>query len=249
MLRKTAIIGVRKCLGIPDEGLLNEEKALVWYREHFRQTKGEEMKGTFGFQYDQRSGLVNFEYEAGPNFLQVYAPQPLDNEVPLDKEVIALAKELNMPYWVAPVLRVVLLVGEPLEEVNLRIPDELIVPLGNLRMLIRPISNTSLRKWRKTGEMMGLLPSNVDMWQVPGTITTYGSERKNKKRQLYWETFLAYNEAISERRRRGQKRKKGLLVETAKILEKEYGWEYFPDSYTVRRYLDRAEKIWQMSMH
>ncbi len=68
MLWETAIIGVRKCLGIPDEGLPSEGEALAWYREHFKQTKGEEMEGTFGFQYDQRSGLVNFEYEAGSDF-------------------------------------------------------------------------------------------------------------------------------------------------------------------------------------
>lgn len=72
-------------------------------------------------------------------------------------------------------------------------------------------------------------------------------KRENKKELLYWQTFLAYMDAIEERRMRGQKGEKGLLVETAKILEKEYGWECFPDSYTVRRYLDRAEKIWRVS--
>jgi len=249
MLPKTAIIGARKCLGIPDEGLPSEEEALAWYREHFRQFKGEEMKERFGFQYDQRLGLVDFEYEVGPEFIQIHAPLPLDNTVPLDKEVITLAKELNMPDWVAPVLRLVLLVGKLPEKLKFRLPDYLIVPLGGFRVLVHPIGDISPRKWRKTGEMMGLLPGEIDMWKVSGTITSYNSKRKNKEELLYLQTLLAYYDAVEQRRMRGQKGKKGLLVETAKILEKKYGWEYFPDSYTVRRYLDRAEKIWHISTH
>jgi len=249
MLQKTAIIKTRQRLGIPDEGLLSEKEALAWYREHFRQTKGEERKGTFGFQYDQRSGLIDFEYGAGLEFIQIHAPLPLDNAVPLDKEVITLAKELNMPDWAAPVLRLVLLVGELPEKLELKLPDHLIAPLGGFRVLVHPIGSVSLRRWRKTGEMMGLLPGEIDMWKVPGTITAYNPKRKNRKEWLYWQTLLAYHDAIGQRRKRGQKGKKGLLVEAAKILEKEYGWDYFPDSYTVRRYLDRAEKIWHISTH
>ena len=249
MLQKTAIIKTRQRLGIPDEGLPSEGEALAWYGEHFRQTKGGEMRGTFGFQYDQRSGLIDFEYEAGSDFLQVYAPQPLDNEVPLDKEAITLAEELNMPDWVAPVLRLVLLVGEIPDKLELKLPDHLIAPLGGFRVLVHPIGSVSLRRWRKTGEMMGLLLGEIDMWKVPGTITSYSSKRESKKELLYWQTLLAYHDAVEQRRMRGQKGKKGLLVETAQILEKKYGWEYFPDSYTVRRYLDRAEKIWHISTH
>jgi len=249
MLQKNAIINIRQRLGIPEGGLLGEEEALAWYREHFRQAKGEEMKGTFGFQYDHWSGLINFEYEAGSDFLRVHAPQLLDDEVPLDKEVITLAKELNMPDWAAPVLRVVLLVGELPEKLELKLPDHLIAPLGGFRVLVHPIGSVSLRRWRKTGEMMGLLPAKIDMWKVPGTITSYSPKRENKKELLYLQTLLAYHDAVEQRRMRGQKGKRGLLVETAKILEKKHGWEYFPDSYTVRRYLDRAEKIWHISTH
>ena len=249
MLQRTAIIKTRQRLGIPDEGLLSEKEALAWYREHFRQTKGEEMKGTFGFQYDQRSGLIDFEYEAGPEFIQIHAPLPLDNAVPLDKEVITLAKELNITDWASPVLRLVLLVGELPEKLELKLPDYLIAPLGGFRVLVHPIGSVSLRRWRKTGEMIGLLLGQIDMWKVPGTITSYSSKRENKKELLYWQTLLAYHDAVGQRRKRGQKGKRGLLVEAAKILEKEYGWDYFPDSYTVRRYLDRAEKIWRTSTH
>lgn len=119
-------------------------------------------------------------------------------EVPLDKEVIILAKELNLPDWVAPALRLMLLIGELPEKLELRLPEYLIAP--------------------------------------------FGSQRGNEKKWLYWQTFLAYMEAIGERRMKKKKGKRGLLLEAAKILEKKYGWDYFPDSYTVRRYLDRAEK-------
>jgi len=249
MLYKTAIIKTRQRLGIPDGGLPSEKEALAWYREHFRQTKGEKMKGTFGFQYDQRSGLIDFEYEASPEFIQIHAPSPLDNTVPLDKEVITLAKELNVPDWAATALRLVLLVGNVPEEFELRFPNYLIAPLGGYHILIHPVEELSLRKWREIGEMMGLLPGEIDMWKVPGTITSYNPKRKNKKEWLYWQTLLAYHNAIGQRRERGQKGKRKLLVETAKILEKEYGWDYSPDSYTVRRYLDRAEKIWHIWTH
>ena len=246
MLQKTAIIKTRQRLGIPDEGLLSDKEALAWYRGHFRQAKGEEMKGTFGFRYDQRSGLIDFEYETGPEFIRIHAPLPLDNTVPLDKEVITLAKELNMPDWATPVLRLVLLVGEVPEKLELRFPEHLIAPLGGFHVLVHPIGRVSLRSWRKTGGMMGLLLGEIDMWKVPGTITSYSSKRENKKELLYWQTLLAYHDAVGQRRKRGQKGKRGLLVEAAKILEKEYRWDYFPDSYTVRRYLDRAEKIWHI---
>ncbi len=209
MLHKTAIIGARKRLGIPEEGLPNEKEALAWYREHFRQTRGKEMKGTFGFQYEQRSGLIDFEYETVPEFMKIHAPLPLDNTVPLDKEVITLAGELNMPDWAVPALRLVLLVGNIPEVLELRFPTYLIVPLGGYHILIHPVEELSLRKWREIGEMMGLLLAKIDMWKVPGTITSYGSKRKNRKEGLYWQTLLAYLDAIGERRNRGQKGKRG----------------------------------------
>ena len=64
---------------------------------------------------------------------------------------------------------------------------------------------------------------------------------------LYWQTLSAYRDAIGERRRRGQKGKRGLLKDTARILKANYGWKYGEDSYTIRRFLDRAEKIWHIS--
>ena len=64
---------------------------------------------------------------------------------------------------------------------------------------------------------------------------------------LYWQTLRAYMDAIGERRLQGQKGKKGLLVDTARILVRDYDWNKKEDSYTIRRYLDRAEKMWHIS--
>ena len=64
---------------------------------------------------------------------------------------------------------------------------------------------------------------------------------------LYWQTLRAYMDAIEERRIRGQKGKRGLLVDTAIILVANYGWKHKEKSYTIRRFLDRAEKIWHIS--
>jgi len=247
MIHKTAIINIRRRLGIPEEGLPNEAEALAWYGEHFYRAKGVKFTGSFGFRYIPFQGKFDFDYQVSPDKFSISVPYPLDPEVPLDKEVITLAEELAVPDWAASALRLVLLIGRLPENLELLLPENMIVPVGEFRVLVHPIASVRLRRWRKTGEMMGLLPGEVDMWRVPGIITTYGSERQNKKRELYWQTFNAYCVAIERRRERGQRGKKGLLVETAKILEEKYGWPGFPDSYTVRRYLDRAEKIWHVS--
>ncbi len=247
MLHKTAIIEIRKRLSIPEEGFLSEDKALAWYREHYHQAKGKDFSGTFGFLYDRRSGYINFEYEIGQDFLKIYAAHPLDNTVPLDREAMILAEEINIPDWAAPWLRLVILVGEPPEVIEVHLPDHLMAPLGELRVLVHPTKKLSLRKWRNTGEMMGLLPGEIDLWKVPGVSTTYSPKRENKMALLYWQTYLAYFDAIGERRLQGKKGKKGLLVDTARILVVSYGWNKKEDSYTIRRFLDRAEKIWHIS--
>ena len=64
MLHKSAIIKSRQRLGIPPEGMTSEKEALIWYQNHFRRAKGTDTKGKFGFRYDPRSGLIDFEYEA-----------------------------------------------------------------------------------------------------------------------------------------------------------------------------------------
>lgn len=247
MLHRNAIIEIRQRLGIPVEGFANESKALAWYREHYHQAKGKDFSGTFGFQYDRRSGYVNFEYEIGQDFIKIYAPYPLDKSIPMDREAMILAEGIKIPDWVAPWLRLVILVGEPPEVIDVQIPDHLMAPLGDLRVLVHPTKKLSLRKWRKTGEMMGLLPGEIDLWKVPGVTTTYSPKRENKMELLYWQTYQAYMDAIGRRVKNGQKGKKGLLIETAKILVDDYDWKYEEASYTIRRYLDRAERIWHIS--
>jgi hypothetical protein len=251
VIHKTAIIKIRKRLRIPEEGLSNEAEALAWYGEHFYRAKGIKFNGSFGFHYIPFQGKFDFDYQSSPDKFSIFAPYPLDAEIPLDKEVITLTKgkkeKIVIPGWATPALRLVLLVGELPEELEFWFPEYLIAPVGEFRVLVHPVDKVGVRRWRKTGEMMGLLPDGMDVWQVPGVMTSYGSERKNKKRELYWQTFNAYYTAIGRRADRGQKGKKGLLVETAKILEEKYGWPGYPDSYTVRRYLDRAEKIWHVS--
>jgi len=59
--------------------------------------------------------------------------------------------------------------------------------------------------------------------------------------------MCAYMDAIKERQLQGQYGKKGLLVDTARILVRDYGWNKIEDSYTIRRFLNRAEKIWHIS--
>jgi len=247
MIHKTAIISIRKRLGIPEEGLPSEAEALAWYKKHFYRVKGIKFNGSFGFHYRPFQSMFEFDFQSSPDKFSISVPYPLDAEIPLDKELVTLAKELVMPDWAAPALRLVLLVGELPEVLGLWLPEYLIAPVGEFRVLVHPADSVGLRRWRKTGEMMGLLPGEVDMWRVPGVITSYGSKRKNKKEELYRQTLNAYYVAIGRRVDRGQKGKKGLLVETAKILEEKYGWPGYPDSYTVRRYLDRAEKIWHIS--
>jgi hypothetical protein len=98
MLLKSAIIDIRKYLGIPEAGLGSEKEALAWYRDHFKQAKGEDLQGTFGFHYNHRSRLIDFEYKISFNSLQIYAPQPLDDAVPLDNKALTLASETDIPY-------------------------------------------------------------------------------------------------------------------------------------------------------
>ncbi|MFC1901375.1 hypothetical protein ACFLX3_00380 [Chloroflexota bacterium] len=247
MLHKAAIIEVRNRLGIPESGLPDEEKALTWYKEHYLQSKGEEFSKDLGFEYDRSTGYIYFKYEIGPDYFKIFVPNPVDDEVPLDREASLLAHLENTPDWAAPWYRLLILIGEVPEMVAVQAPDHLIAPMGSFRLLIHSPSPSSSRKWRKAGEMMGTLPSETTYWSAPGISTTFSSKRENKMESTYWQVLHAYLEAVEERKKIYKKGKKGLLIETAKTLEANYGWEYEPDSYTVRRYLDRALKIWHIS--
>lgn len=248
MRHKTAIIKqIRVVFRIPKEGFTSNPEALNWYKEHFRIAKGNDFTGSFGFRYDFFRRQLEFDYNLSPDGFFISYPYPLDMDVPFDREISSLAKELELPKWIAPVLRLVVLMGKLPEELIFYIPSQLIAPIGEFRLLLQPAENVSLRQWRKTGEILGILPTEVDMWHIPGVIQVYGVERKSKKQELYWQTYLAYQEVIGERRAKCRKGKRGILIETARILKDRYNWEGEPDSYTVRRYLDRAENIWYVS--
>lgn len=244
MIHKSTIINIRQRLGVPQEGFPSNKKALGWYREHYHQAKGKDFTGFFGFQYDR--GYIDFEYEITQDYFKINSAPHLDIEVPLDSEAITLIKDVNIPNWAAPCLRLVILIGKPSDIIEIRIPDHLMTARENFRILVHPEEELSRRKWRKTGERLGLLPGDIDLWKVPGVITTYSPKRANSYEFSYWQTYLAYMDAIEERRLLGKKSKKGLLVDTAIILVRDYGWNKVEESYTIRRYLDRAEKIWRI---
>ena len=249
MIYKSAIIKIRKHLGIRVKGYSLESKALAWYKKHYFQATGKAFNGSFGFRYSRISGYVDFKYEIGKDFIKVYSVHPLDNIVPLDREAMKLATDTKIPDWAAPCLRIILLVGKPTDTMEPRFPDHLLAPLGSVRLLVHPAKKMSLGKWRKTGMLMGLLPGEIDLWKVPAPATTYSPKRENTMEILYWQTYQAYRKAIKNRRSMGVKGKKGLLVDTANILVEDYSWKIIEKSYTIRRFLDRAEKMWHIPTH
>jgi hypothetical protein len=247
MLHNTAILEVRRHLGIPEEGFPSKQEALAWYKEHYYQAKGKVFNGNFGFRYNSQSEYVDFEYDLNPDYIKIYKPYPLDEEVALDREAKSLANKSGVAAWASPVFRLVIMIGELPEVLNLQFPNHLISPLDGIRVLVHPFEEKSLKDWRKTGQMLGLLKEKANEVKAPWTTTTYKPKRQSSYEYSYWQTYLAYMDAIGERRLLGQKSKKGLLVDTAKILVRDYGWNKVEDSYTIRRYLDRAEKRWHIS--
>ncbi len=247
MRHKTAkIMRIRERFGIPKEGLSTEQEAWDWYSEHFKTTKGSDFTGRFGFCYKPFQRGLEFDYQWSPNGFFISSPSPLDSNVPFDRAISSLAKKLALPEWAAPALRLVVLIGKLSDELILNIPYRLMAPLGQYRLLIQPVKGLSLRQWRRLGEQLGFLPSEDKLWSVPGIIQVYAEEKKSKKRELYWQTLMAYIDVVGIRREQGRKGKRGINQDTAKRLVGQYDWEYEPDSYTVKRYLDRAKKRWNI---
>lgn len=249
MLQKSAIIEARQRLDIPEDGFPIKALALMWYRDHYKRVTGKQFKRNFGFQYDYSSQIVDFEYDLGLDSIKIYIPAPLDATIPLDKEALSLANKENVPSWAAPVFRLVILVGELPEMTEIRIPSHLASTQWDLRILIHPAEELSLRSWRRVGQALGLLEGTVRQANIACTTTTYSPKRENSMEDLYLQTLWAYLTAVEERRKRGLKGKKGLLKETSQILQDRYGWKYLESSYTIRRYLDRAERLWHISTH
>jgi len=291
MLSKTAIMEIRKTLGIPESGFANEEDALSWYKLHYQVAKRAEFTGVFGFRYRSFDQTISFDIKIVGNKLEVPIPSSIDTEVPLDNSALDLAREEKLEPW-AEAMRLVILVGNAPEIVKLNVPEYFVAPIGRMSVLVHPNSSVRLNQWRRTGEMMGVLvrpASNASLERrsttgemmgvldsditprARGLTTVYRMGRMKIGEPLYWETYLAYKDAITERRRKKKENwekkgisletldmitelkpenlgRKGLLRETAKILVSKYHWPKEEESYTIRRYLDRAQKIWNISL-
>lgn len=251
MEHNTAIISrIRDAFGILKEGFVSKEEALEWYKNHFRINKGEEFVGSFGFIYDSYRRSLEFDYELRPNGLFIAYAAPLDPSVPFDREVSTLAADLELPEWLAPAARLIVLMGGPLGDEIPDIPHWLMASLGHFRLLLCPERNTSLRQWRKTGELLGVLPYENGRWETQGIIQGYGPQRKwGKRDELYWQTLQASIEARDIRIKQGRKGKRGLLQDTAQILIKKYGWkDWDVDTYKISRYLKRAKERWHIGL-
>jgi len=238
---------IRHAFGIREEGFSSKHEALDWYREHFRVAKGSDFTGSFGFRYDFSTSCLEFDYDLRPDGFFVASPYPLDIDIPFDREVSALAEELEVSEWLAPALRLVVLMGELFDDETPYVPLWLMAPLGQFRLLVHPGGNVSLRNWRRTGELLGVLPSKPNLWQTLGVMQGYGKEKWGKKEELYWQTLQASLKATNIRLQQGKKGKRGLLQDTAKVLIEQYGWnEWEVDSYKVSRYLKRAKERWHI---
>lgn len=248
MEQKTAkIIYIRDTFEIPKEGFASKKEALEWYKNHFKIAKGKEFVGGFGFSYEFSRRSLEFDYELRPDGMFIACAAPLDPDVPFDREVSTLATQLELPKWLAPASRLIVLMGKLFDDEIPNIPFWLMAPLGNFRLLVYPERNVSLRKWRKIGELLGVLPSKPSLWETQGVMQGYGEEKWGKKEELYWQTLQAGVEAVNIRLQQGRKGKRGLLQDTAKVLTGKYGWkEWEVDSYKVSRYLKRAKQRWHI---
>lgn len=252
-IAKTWIVKLRKQLGIPEAGFLSQSEAWTWYQAHFKAAKGHDFTGRFGFRFDRDSNRLEFDYQGGDDGLFIGYPYPLDSQVPLDREALGLARKLELEEWVAPALRLIMLMAKLTSSRVYYLPDIptwLIAPLGQLRVLVHPATRLSLRGWRRIGERLGFHPStaayNLNVFMgMPAIVQEYGKPRKSKKEEQYLEVLKAYYEVRDKRRKEGRRSNWGVLKETANLLMQKYGRAM--DSYTVKRYLDRAIQRWYIT--
>jgi len=248
MIHKTAILNIRRLLGVPVLGFSNQMQAMEWFRKHYKTHRGKNWEGSFGFNYYPERGLLEYQYELGKKNISFNFPEPIDREIPLDRETIKLARQEGIPVCYAPAFRLVILIGLPPDEFNLLIPDKLMGTIGDCSFVFNCSNVESLRSWRAVGEMLGLLYSRNRITKTPGITTTYYEARKNKKLLLYFQTLMVYIDALYNRQTNNTFGRYGLLKDTAKILSDQYGWDQEPDTYTVRRYLDRARSHWRLDI-
>jgi hypothetical protein len=247
MILKTAIMDTRLNLGLPENGFPDEAGALKWYTEHYQLEKGTALSGGFGFHYNSFQSILDFECKWDGTYLSFSAPAVIDKNVRLDVESIKLARSSLLPSWLIPAMRLVILIGKVDEDFELRRPQWLAAPVGNVQALIVGPVPMSLKEWRRLGEILGVLPGKLETDSIKGLVQSYESERKNSKNERYWQTLMAFYKVRGIRIGKGISGKRGILKETAEMLVKEHGWESLPETYTVRKYLDRAEKHWRFA--
>jgi hypothetical protein len=243
---KTAkkITSIRLQLHIPAEGFQDEKQSLAWYKQHYQQAKGSPFLGDLGYRFDltRRSLMPDFEYDDVTGHFSISSVPPIDGDVPFDQHILSLAQSMKIDHYNAPALRLIVLMGRVHERMP-EIPNWILISLGSFRLLAQSPGAVSEK------EKEHLLDASKPM--SGNLIIGYWQKRKRKKIGSYLQVFMAYSNWIYEKRQRqnrGEKvSKKGYLVWIAKRLVDNYGWKSQPSSYTVKRYLDRARVLWDMS--
>lgn len=239
------IISIRQELEIPADGFPDESTALDWYKTHYKKVKGASLRGSFGYRFGDTPDIIQFDYDYDPKngkFSINFIP-PIDKQVPLDTHAVSLAWESGIDPVNAPALRLAILVGHSRGSLPL-IPSYVSADMGAARLLMHPPSVLSDEIRRRILDKSGSLSK--------GITHGYLGDRKRKNFAKYFDVWIAYGDWIAMKREKKREGKiisrKGYLKWIAKRLFEEYGWEFVPSSYTVCRYLARANNIWGGSL-
>ncbi|MFC2045556.1 hypothetical protein ACFLUH_02645 [Chloroflexota bacterium] len=235
------IVSIRKDLGIPEEGFKNEANALDWYKTHYHKAKEIPFEGSFGYHFGVTGNIIEFDFnydDRNKNISINFIP-PIDKQVPLDNHAISLARGAGIDVVSAPALRLVILIGPPIEELP-NIPSYLAANIGNTRLFMHLPSVVS-------EEMRNRILDEAGNYST-GISQGYLGDRQRKNLPLYFDVLKAYSDWVEmkrEKEREGIKvSSRGYLKWIAKRLVSKYDWDNPPSSYTVCRYLERAKKIW-----
>jgi hypothetical protein len=146
---------------------------------------------------------------------------------------------MGIDIYIAPALRLILLVGK-LQERLPEIPNYIFATVGSFHLLMQ--SPRALPEEQRAQLLDDLRQPEAS------SIIGYWQKRKHQKIGLYLQVYMAYSSWVSDKRqreKRGEKvSQKGYLVWIARRLVEDYGWKSQPRSYTVKRYLDRAQELW-----
>ena len=235
------IVSMRRQFNIPINGFRDEKEALDWYKQHYQRAKGKPFQQGFGFRFDITRRILELDYQydyASQRFSVSFVP-PIDKEVPFDQSVLSFALNMGIDIYIAPALRLILLVGK-LQERLPEIPTYIFATAGSFRLLMQsPRALSEEQRAQLLDDLRQLEASS---------ITGYWQKRKHQKIGLYLQVYMAYSSWVSDKRQREKRgervSKKGYLVWIARRLVEDYGWKSQPSSYTVKRYLDRARELW-----